>query len=74
VVLVHGLYLHGSYTKVLSHWLKQAGFSTSEFSYRTVQADLDTNAKTLYDHFQSIDAPVIHAVGHSLGGVLLQHM
>jgi len=74
VVLVHGLFLHGTYTKVMSHWLRKAGFTTTEFSYRTIQANLDTNAERLYQHFQSIDAEVIHAVGHSLGGVLLQHL
>lgn len=74
VVLVHGLFLHGTYTKVLSHWLKQAGFTTTEFSYRTIQANLDDNAEKLHQHFESIDADVIHGVGHSLGGVLLQHM
>lgn len=74
VVLVHGLFLHGIYTKVLSNWLKKAGFTTTEFSYRTIQANLDDNAEKLYQHFQSIDADVIHGVGHSLGGVLLQHL
>jgi len=74
VVLVHGLYMHGNGTKVLSHWLRKAGFSTSEFSYKTVKADLDTNAEKLYQHMQDIDAETVHAVGHSLGGVLLQHM
>ena len=74
VVLVHGLYMHGNGTKVLSHWLRKAGFTTSEFSYSTVKADLDANAEKLHQHMQKLDAPIVHAVGHSLGGVLLQHM
>lgn len=74
VVLVHGLYMHGTGTKVLAHWLRQAGFSTSEFSYQTVRSDLDTNAQKLYDHMQKQRSHTVHAVGHSLGGVLIQHM
>lgn len=74
VVLVHGLYMHGTGTKILSNWLRKAGFETSEFSYSTVKADLDTNAEKLYEHMQKLEAPIVHAVGHSLGGVLLQHM
>ncbi len=74
VVLVHGLYMHGIGTKVLSNWLRKAGFETSEFSYRTVNEDLHNNAEHLYAHMQELDAPIVHAVGHSLGGVLLQHM
>ena len=74
VVLVHGLYMHGTGTKVLSHWLRQAGFSTSEFSYRTVKNDLNTNAQELFEHMQGQHSHTVHAVGHSLGGVLIQHM
>ena len=74
VVLVHGLYMHGHGTKVLSRWLRQEGFTTSEFSYSTVKADLDANSEKLHQHMQDLDAPIVHAVGHSLGGVLLQHM
>jgi len=66
--------MHGNGTKVLSHWLRKAGFTTSEFSYSTVKADLDTNAEKLYQHMQELDSAVVHAVGHSLGGVLLQHL
>ncbi|MBT8141960.1 MAG: alpha/beta hydrolase [Gammaproteobacteria bacterium] len=74
VVLVHGLFLHGTATKVMSNWLEKAGYSTSEFSYRSVFEDLDNNAKRLKEYFESLDADVVHAVGHSLGGVLIQHM
>lgn len=74
VVLVHGLYMHGTGTKVLASWLRKAGFSTSEFSYRTVKADLKTNAEKLHEHMLAQDADVVNAVGHSLGGVLLQQV
>ena len=73
VVLVHGLFLHGIATKYLAIWLNKAGYTTSEFSYRSVLKDLDENSRLLKEHLDSIDANTVHAVGHSLGGVLIQH-
>lgn len=73
VVLVHGLWLSGWCLLMLQGHLRRCGFSdTHTFSYRSVSRDLLENAETLQRYVQRLDAPAVHLVGHSLGGLVIR--
>jgi|SRR5581483_8959856 len=74
VVLVHGLWLSGWSMALLGARLKARGFSTFSFSYPTVSADLKENTAALARFARNVDAPTVHFVGHSLGGVVIVGM
>ncbi len=71
VVLLHGLWMHGVVMTALQRRLRRdTGFTTQHFSYHTVSQDLETNRRKLLDWMHELSEPVVHLVGHSLGGVL----
>jgi len=72
VVLLHGLWFAGWTLAVLAERLRRAGFSTHAFTYRSVTGDLAENAAAVDAFARRIDAPVVHFVGHSLGGVVIR--
>lgn len=73
VVLVHGLWLSGWCLLMLQRHLRRCGFSdTRTFSYRSVSRDLLENAQMLQRYLQQLDAPAVHFVGHSLGGLVIR--
>ncbi len=51
--------------------LTRRGFAVRTFSYPSVRQDLATNTGALSHFITSLDAPRIHLVGHSLGGLLV---
>ena len=71
VVLVHGLWMHGSVFCVLRRRLARAGLTTRAWSYRSVRRDLAANEQALADFLDGIDAASLHLVGHSLGGLVI---
>jgi pimeloyl-ACP methyl ester carboxylesterase len=72
VVYVHGLWMTGSESLLLRRRLgRERGFCTRIFRYRSTHATLDTHATALRDMIASIDAPCVHLVGHSLGGLVI---
>jgi pimeloyl-ACP methyl ester carboxylesterase len=73
VVYVHGLWMTG----VESIWLRrrltrQRGYRFQVFSYPSVSGTLEQILAALRDTIAAQDAPQVHLVGHSLGGVLIQ--
>jgi len=74
VVLVHGLWLPGSETFLLRKRLRKAGFSPSQYSYRSVSEDLTRNAARLAEFLRHVEGDTVHLVGHSLGGVVMLNM
>lgn len=72
VVLVHGIWMPGLEMSLLARRLRQCGFRTYLFSYPSIRCDLADNAVRLQQFVQNIDAPVVHFVAHSLGGLLLR--
>lgn len=70
VVLVHGLWLGGWVCSLLDRWLHAAGFGVHRFSYPSTRETLSANAARLSRFANAIDAPVVHFVGHSLGGLV----
>lgn len=51
--------------------LARRGFAVRTFSYPSVRQGLATNTRALDRFITSLDAPRIHLVGHSLGGLLV---
>jgi pimeloyl-ACP methyl ester carboxylesterase len=72
VVLIHGLWLSGYILFVLARRLRRQGFAVYTFSYPSVRADLRVNAARLARFLDTLDADIVHLVGHSLGGILIR--
>jgi pimeloyl-ACP methyl ester carboxylesterase len=73
VVYVHGLWMTG----IESIWLRrrlaqQRAYRLQVFSYASVHAPLAHVLAALRDTIAAIDAPQVHLLGHSLGGLLIQ--
>ncbi|MGH8575518.1 MAG: lipase family alpha/beta hydrolase [Gammaproteobacteria bacterium] len=73
VVLIHGLFMSGREMALLRRQLTGAGFSTRQFSYPSVRVSPAVAARLLGDFVADIEAPVVHYVAHSLGGLILRH-
>jgi pimeloyl-ACP methyl ester carboxylesterase len=74
VVLVHGLWMHGSLMAWMARRIARAGFAVHLYNYPSVRANLAENARRLAAFCQALEAPGLHLVGHSLGGVLIARM
>ena len=74
VVLVHGLYMHGIVMWPLQRRLEQCGFSCRRFSYPSVRRSVAENAARLSANLAEVQAPVVHFLCHSLGGLVVRSM
>ncbi|MBL8259897.1 MAG: alpha/beta fold hydrolase [Candidatus Competibacteraceae bacterium] len=74
VVLVHGLYVHGIWMGLLESWLEQAGYRTTNYSYPTMTRSPAENAAALQRLLEEIDAPTVHFLAHSMGGLIVRHL
>ena len=73
VVLVPGLWLSGWCLLALRQRLERCGFDARHiFSYPSVSHNLLENAEALSHYVRDLDAPVVHLVGHSLGGLVIR--
>ena len=72
VVLVHGLWLSGWSLYVLGQRLARYGFETCPFSYPSVSQNLLQNAERLQRFLVRLERPLVHLVGHSLGGIVIR--
>ena len=72
VFLVHGLWMSGYACLYWRHAVRQAGMQPTIYSYHTVLEHLDNNADRLFHAVQrdGLDAPRLHFVGHSMGGIV----
>jgi pimeloyl-ACP methyl ester carboxylesterase len=73
VLYVHGLWMSG----VESLWLRrrlqrQHGYRLQVFHYASVRAPLVRILAQLRDAIAAIEAPRVHLLGHSLGGLLIR--
>jgi len=73
-VLVHGLWVHGVLMELQRHYLARMGFEAVCYSYPSVRLTLTENAHRLVQFARAQTAPVIHWVGHSLGGLVILRM
>jgi pimeloyl-ACP methyl ester carboxylesterase len=74
VVLVHGLYVHGLWMRLLEYWLEQAGYNTVNFSYPSITRSPADNAEDLHATLERLDAPAVHFLAHSMGGLVVRHL
>lgn len=70
VVLVHGLWLHGSAMLILARRVGRCGYRASTYSYPTVRVGLTENAARLARHCEGLPAGQVHFVAHSMGGAV----
>ena len=71
VILVHGVLMPGGELRLLAHRLHQRGFDAIIFRYPTRRRDLRHNAAVLARFAVAQRRPVVHCVGHSLGGLVV---
>ncbi len=74
VVCVHGLWMPGHEMALLRRRLRRSGYRTYPFSYASVRRTPADNARRLQDYVTRLAEPVVHFVGHSLGGLVIQHL
>ncbi|HUE11136.1 MAG TPA: alpha/beta fold hydrolase [Steroidobacteraceae bacterium] len=72
VVYVHGLWLNGWEATWLRRRLsRQLKCATRRFTYPSVTADLNANARALGRFLAATPADTLHLVAHSLGGLVI---
>ena len=54
--------------------LTDVGYECHQFRYPSLKRSPEENAERLYKFVHSLDAPVVHFVCHSLGGLVLLHL
>lgn len=74
VVLVHGLYVHGLWMRLLEYWLEESGYQTVNYSYPTMTRSPTENADDLQTLLEHVDTPVVHFLAHSMGGLVVRHL
>ncbi len=74
VVLVHGLWVHGLAMELQRRALGRLGYNAVAYSYRSVRSSLAENAEGLALYAASLRTPLVHFVGHSLGGAIILSM
>jgi pimeloyl-ACP methyl ester carboxylesterase len=74
VVLVHGIWSNGIDLWRLRQRLSRAGYDCYMFNYHVWGKVPAKTARKLNDFVDRIEAPVVHFVGHSFGGIVILHM
>ncbi len=73
-MLVHGIWTGAVIMRPLARHLRSCGFETHLFSYPSVRHSPPENAARLDAFLRRINAPVIHFVAHSLGGLVVARL
>lgn len=74
VILIHGLWMPGLDMSLLKRRLEPQGYRCHILRYASLRRTPRENARRLLEQCDRIDAPVLHFVGHSLGGLVIRHM
>ena len=74
IILVHGLWMKGPEMLYLRYKFWRQGYRVYQFHYASLVKTPAENATKLYQFVSKIDAPAIHFVAHSLGGIVLSHL
>lgn len=74
MVLVHGLWMPGIEMIPLQRRLNARGYRVVRFRYPSLRRAPRINAAQLATFAERLEAPVIHFVGHSLGGLVIRHL
>ena len=60
--------------RVLAGKLERAGYQTKSVNYHFLRRSPAENAATLFAGIANINTPIVHWVGHSLGGIVILHL
>ena len=71
VILVHGVLMPGGELRLLASRLRQCGYDAIIFRYPSRRRDLRHNAAALAQFAARQRSPVVHCVGHSMGGLVI---
>jgi len=71
VLLLHGAWMNPIVMAYLAHVLRGEGFAAHALGYRTIRDPLEAHLARVARRIAQIEAPVVHLVGHSLGGVIV---
>ncbi len=74
VVLIHGIWMTGLEMGLLRLRLARCGFRTRQFHYPSLRRSPAGNARRLEAWLERLDAPRVHLVAHSLGGIVICHL
>lgn len=74
VILVHGVWLMGLAMVPLQRRLARQGFHARILAYRSLRRTPAENAQRLRALIERCREPVVHLVGHSLGGLVVLHL
>lgn len=75
IVLVHGLWSVGSVDLLwLRNLFKKAGYECHMFNYHVWGKPPAGIAVKLHEFIEKIDAPKVHIVAHSFGGIVTMHL
>ncbi|WP_345782608.1 alpha/beta fold hydrolase [Dokdonella sp.] len=70
VILLHGIWMRGVTLAYLSRRLRLAGYVVETMDYASVFTGFDPAVDQLRTRLRALAAPVVHLVGHSLGGLV----
>lgn len=70
VILLHGIWMRGLTLAYLSRQLRRAGYLVETMDYASVFTGFTPAVEQLRARLRAIDAPAVHLVGHSLGGLV----
>lgn len=71
MVLLHGIWMKNPAMALLARRLRGCGFRVLHFSYPSLARTVSDSAVQLGALLASLNTPVIHLVGHSLGGLVI---
>lgn len=74
VVLVHGIWMRSAIMELLAWHLRQRGYRTEQVRYEFLRRAPAENAARVLDAVRRVKTPVVHLVGHSLGGIVILHL
>ena len=74
VILVHGIWSYGVDMWRLRQQLSRSGYECSVFRYQIWGKPPAIIADRLHQCVEKLDAPVVHFIGHSFGGIVLLHL
>jgi pimeloyl-ACP methyl ester carboxylesterase len=70
VILLHGVWMRGFSLLALRRRLEAAGYATELFEYASVVGGPEPGIARLVERMRAANAPRVHLVGHSLGGLV----
>lgn len=70
VILLHGIWMRGVTLAYLSRRLRLAGYAVETMDYASVFTGFAPAVEQLRARLRAIEAPAVHLVGHSLGGLV----